>query len=82
MTSLIHQLLPVQEFDLGFINDRYAERVHLQDLLWLCDSFGQLIDQLSEDRVPFCVIDNVSAFERQRNGHGFFHVMDKLSMLT
>lgn len=82
ITSLIHQLLPVQEFDLGFINDRYTERVHLQDLLWLCDLFGRLIDQLSEDRVPFCVIDNVSAFERQRNGHGFFHVMDKLSMLT
>lgn len=44
MRSLINQLLPVQEFDLGFINDRYAERVHLQDLLWLCDLFGRLVD--------------------------------------
>ena len=82
MRSLIHQLLPVQDFDLGFINDSYAERVHLQDLLWLCDLFVRLVDQLSEDRVLFCVIDSVSVFERQKYGNGVFQVMEKLSMLT
>ena len=82
LRSLIHQLSPVQEFDLGFINDRYAERVHLQHLLWLCDLFGKLIDQLSEDRVLFCVIENTSVSERERYGNGVSQVMDKLSTLT
>ena len=81
MRSLIHQLLPIQDFDLGFINNSYAERVHLQDLQWLCDFCVRLVDQLSEDRVLFCIIDSVSAFERQNYGKGLFHFMDKLSML-
>lgn len=82
VTKLIHQLLPVQEFDLDFINDRYAERVHLQHLLWLYDVFGRLVDQLSEDRVLFCVIENESVFKRERYGNGVSQVMDKLSTLT
>ena len=82
MRSLLHQLLPLQDFDLTFVNDSYAEKVHSQDLLCLCDLFQRLVDQLDEDRVLFCVIDSVSSFEKQRYGDGIFLVVDRLLMLT
>lgn len=82
MRSLLHQLLPLQDFDLSFVNDSYAEKVYSQDLLCLCDLFERLINQLEEDRVLFCVIDSVFLFEKQRYGNDIFLVVDRLLMLT
>ena len=62
MRNLLHQLLPIQDFDLSFINDSYAEKVYSQDLLCLCDLFERLVNQLDEDRVLFCIIERVASF--------------------
>ena len=82
MRSLIHQLLPVQDFDVGFVNDGYAKEVESHNVMWLCDLFVRLIDQLNEGSVLFCVIDCVAAFEKQKYGNGIFLVVEKLAMLT
>ena len=82
MRSLLHQLLPLQDFDLTFVDDSYAEKVSSQDLLCLCDLFERLVNQLDEDKVLFCIIDSVSSFEKQSYGNGIFLVVDRLLMLT
>lgn len=80
--NLLHQLLPLQDFNFSFVNDSYVEKVDLQDLLCLCDLFERLVNQLDEDRVLFYVIDSVSSFEKQRYGNDISLVVDRLLMLT
>ena len=82
MRSLINQLLPLQDFDLNFINQNYAEMIRCQDVWWLCDLFIRLVDQLSKDEILFCVIDGTSAFEKQKYGNGILLVVDHLSKLA
>ncbi|KAF2189527.1 hypothetical protein K469DRAFT_625227 [Zopfia rhizophila CBS 207.26] len=64
MRSLIGQLLHMyNEFDLYFIKRSTAIAIRENDLKVLCDVFDELIFQLPEKTVTFCVIDWLACLE-------------------
>ena len=68
MISLIGQLLMQRkhkklEFDLSFIGDEDIKHLKEGRLKVLCNVFRELVVQIPENRIVFCVVDGISLYE-------------------
>lgn len=83
MRSLISQLLPIQNFDLSFINTRsYRDQIYRCELSHLCDLFQRLVYQIPIDTVVFCIVDGISLYERLEWMEETCFIVRKLKEIT
>lgn len=84
LRSLISQLLLVHEdFDLGFIRSRkYFAELERYDINRLCDTFQQLIWQIPNDKILFCLIDGIALFDDWKWRESLSFVLLKLKALA
>lgn len=83
MRSLISQLLPLQNFDLSFVNSRsYRDQIYACELGHLCDLFQILVHQIPIDTVVFCVVDGISLYERLEWMEETCFIVRKLKEIT
>lgn len=81
--SLISQLLPIQTFDLSFVDSRsYLDQIHARELGHLCDLFQRLLHQIPIYTVVFCIIDGVSLYERSEWVEDTCFVVQRLREIT
>lgn len=84
LRSLISQLLLVYiDFDLRFIHssDYFAELVRY-DISHLCDTFEQLVGQIPNNKVLFCLVDGITFFDNWKWRENLSFVLLRLKALT
>lgn len=84
LRSLISQLLLVHEdFDLHFIHSPiYFAELERYDISRLCDTFQQLVRQIPNDRILFCLIDGITFFDDWKWRENLPFVLLKLKALA
>ena len=82
LRSLISQLLQIQDFDLDFLDEEYEDQLHRNNIEYLTDLFRVLVEQFSDDRIVFCIIDGISFYEKTKDMNEVNAVFEILSELA
>lgn len=84
LRSLISQLLLVHEnFDLRFIHSSgYFAELARYDISHLCDTFEQLVWQIPNNKVLFCLVDGITFFDNWKWRENLSFVLLKLKALA